>query len=142
MEKHSNAQNRAQRAHAGAPGISFKEVEASEIKGVTPRGYRMMTLAEAKSAFDSNRTFRADAERAGSLWVFGMNNAGKLSPVCARAYCGLFRTDNPENRDYRKVSNTAHVPYIRDNRVEISRKHEASVDLKNALRRGVQSLAY
>ena len=64
------------------------------------------------------------------------------SIICARAYCGLFRADNPEGKDYRPITNTAYVAYVRDERISISRQAEQLVSLKNALRREVHSILY
>ena len=137
MQKFSSKQS-AKVLAVQSPYLSLNEIGINEINGSVPKGYRLATLSETKLCYNADSKFNADAEKAGSIWVMGENH----SPVCARAYCGLFRADNPEGKDYRPVTNTAYVAYVRDERISISRQAEQMVSLKNALRREVHSILY
>ena len=137
MQKFSSKQ-RAKMLAEQSPYISSNEIGVNEINGAVPKGYRLATFSEAKLCYNTDRQFKAEAELAGGIWVMGENH----SPVCARAYCGLFRADNPAGKDYRPVTNTAYVAYVRDERISISRQAEQIVSLKNALRREVHSILY
>ena len=120
------------------PHLSFSETDASGVRNTIPKGYRLATLSEAKLCYNTDNNFKAEAEREGGMWVMGENH----SVVCARAYYGLFRADNPAGKDYRPVTNTAHVAYVRDERVSISRQDEMKENFKNALRREMHYILY
>lgn len=123
------------------PNLSFNEVSAKEIMQSIPTGYRIATMAEAKESYESNASFRADAERTGDFWVLEFRE-GKAYAVRALAYCGLLRMENRQSKDYRLVSDTAHVAYVRDPEIRISRQQEMKTEMKNAFRRNMQSLLY
>ena len=131
------------------PHLSFKEVSLSGISNVIPKGYRLATLSEVSKEYAYNKAFKEDMDRAGSAWVLGTRK-GRFAPVCARAYYGLFRVDNPAYNEedkaltahYRPVTNTAHVAYVRDERVQISRQRETMTTFKNALRREAHAILY
>lgn len=137
MQKLSSKQ-RAKMLAEQSPYISSNAIGINEIDGAVPKGYRLATFSEAKLCYNTDRQFKAEAEKAGSIWVTGENHF----VICARAYCGLFRADNPAGKDYRPVTNTAYVAYVRDERISISRQAEQMVSLKNALRREVHSILY
>ena len=132
-----------------ATHLSFKEVSLSGISNVIPKGYRHATLSEVSKEYAYNKAFKEDMDRAGSAWVLG-TRTGRFAPVCARAYYGLFRVDNPAYNEedkaltahYRPVTNTAHVAYVRDERVQISRQRETMTTFKNALRREAHAILY
>ena len=136
MQKFSSKQ-RAKTLAEQSPYISPKEVGITEISDAVPKGYRLATFSEAKLCYNKDKNFKAEAELAGAMWV-----TGEHSITCVRAYCGLFRADNPAGKDYRPVTNTAYVAYVRDERISISRQAEQIVSLKNALRREVHSILY
>ena len=137
MQKFSNKQSAKVLAEQ-PPHLSFSETDASGIRDAIPKGYKLASLSEAKLCYNTDNNFKAEAERAGGMWVMGEDR----SVVCARAYCGLFRTDNPAGKDYRPVTNTAHVAYVRDERVSISRQTEMKESFKNALRRELHNILY
>jgi len=137
MQKFSSKQ-RANVLAGQPPFLSFSETEVTGIKDAIPKGYRLATLSEAKLCYNTDNKFRTDAEKAGSMWVTGENH----SSVCARAYYGLFRVDNPESKNFRPVTNSAHVAYVRDERISLSRQSEMKESLKNSLRREVCSILY
>lgn len=139
MEKIS--QKQSANIYSGQINLSFKEVEVSRITEAIPKGYRMPTLAESELRYNTDKIFREDMERAGSIWVL-VPKEDKFYPRCARAYCGMLRVDNPESGQYRQMTNTAHVAYIRDSRVDISGFEEQKVHFKNALKQELRSLLY
>ncbi len=149
MEKITQVQN-ARAPSEQAPHLSFREVSLSGIRRAIPQGYRLPTLSEASRMYKEDAAFRADVEKAGSIWVLGMAKDGKATPVCTRAYNGLFRMDDPAYHEdspalhahYRPVTNTAHVAYVRNRRVQISRQSEMMENFKNALRREVHAVIY
>ena len=109
----------------------------------------LAALSEVSKEYAYNQAFKEDMDRAGSAWVIGTRN-GRPAPVCARAYYGLFRVDNSAyceddkvlTAHYRPVTNTAHMAYVRDERVQISRQREAMTAFKNALRREAHYILY
>ena len=123
------------------PNLSFNEVSAKEIMQSIPTGYRIATMAEAKESYESNASFKKDAEMAGEFWVLEFRE-GKAYAARALAYCGLLRMENRQSKDYRLVSDTAHVAYVRDPEIRISRQQEMKTEMKNAFRRNMQSLLY
>ena len=137
MQKFSSKQSAKVLAEQ-PPHLSFSETDASGVRNTIPKGYRLATLSEAKLCYNTDNNFKAEAERAGGMWVMGDDR----SIVCARAYCGLFRADNPAGKDYRPVTNTAHVAYVRDERIRISRQDEMKENFKNALRREMHYILY
>ena len=141
MEKSLHAQRTDASAVQQTMHISFKEVYAHEIQDHIPAGYRLATFNEAKTRYDADPAFRADAERTGSLWVMNFKE-GQACPARAMAYYGLFRIANQEGKDYRPVTYTSHVAYVRNPRMSISRKQELMTTFKNTLRKELQSILY
>lgn len=137
MQKFSNKKSAKVLAEQ-PPYLSTNEVGISEIRNAVPKGYILATFSEAKLCYNTNKEFKEYAEKVGSMWVMGEDR----SVVCARAYCGLFRADNPAGKDYRPVTDTAHVAYVRDERIRISRQNEMKESFKNALRRELHYILY
>ena len=135
MQKFSSKQSAKVLAEQ-PPYLSTNEVGISEIRNAVPKGYRLATLSEAKLCYNKDQQFKEYAEKAGSMWVMGEDR----SIVCARAYCGLFRADNPAGKDYRPITDTAHAAYVRDEGVRISRQDEMKESFKNLLRRDMLSI--
>ena len=137
MQKSSSKQSAKVLAEQ-PPYLSTNEIGINDIKNSVPKGYRLATLSEAKLCYNKDQQFKEYAEKAGSMWVMGEDR----SIVCARAYCGLFRADNPAGKDYRPVTDTAHAAYVRDEGVRISRRDEMKESFKNLLRRDMLSILY
>jgi hypothetical protein len=137
MQKSSSKQSAKVLAEQ-PPYLSTNEIGINDIKNAVPKGYRLATLSEAKLCYNKDQQFKEYAEKAGSMWVMGEDR----SIVCARAYCGLFRADNPAGKDYRPVTDTAHAAYVRDEGVRISRRDEMKESFKNLLRRDMLSILY
>ena len=135
MQKFSSKQSAKVLAEQ-PPYLSTNEVGISEIRNAVPKGYRLATLSEAKLCYNNDQQFKEYAEKAGSMWVMGEDR----SIVCARAYCGLFRADNPAGKDYRPVTDTAHVAYVRDEQVKLKRQDEIKESFKDELRRELRSI--
>ena len=135
MQKFSSKQSAKVLAEQ-PPYLSTNEVGISEIRNAVPKGYILATFSEAKLCYNTNKEFKEYAEKVGSMWVMGEDR----SIVCARAYRGLLRADNPAGKDYKPVTDTAHAAYVRDEGVRISRQDEMKESFKNLLRRDVLSI--